>query len=88
MRAAGRRARTRVMYMQCTYFNGRPREKHRAHFVNRISLQGRVTDHRVGHTEHNIERVLAGESLDVFVDALRTHAMNEQLQNLAAEKFS
>lgn len=32
--------------------------------------QGRVTDHRVGITYHNIEDVMLGESLDVFIDAL------------------
>ncbi|MCI16735.1 peptide chain release factor 1-like, partial [Trifolium medium] len=32
--------------------------------------QGRVTDHRVGITYHNIEDVMQGENLDVFIDAL------------------
>ncbi|XP_020681932.1 uncharacterized protein LOC110099190 isoform X3 [Dendrobium catenatum] len=32
--------------------------------------QGRVTDHRVGITQHAIEDVMEGESLDVFIDAL------------------
>ena len=32
--------------------------------------QGRVTDHRVKHTAHNLDAVLAGE-LDEFTDALR-----------------
>lgn len=32
--------------------------------------QGRVTDHRVGITQHNLERVLATGELDDFVEAL------------------
>ncbi|XP_022151971.1 uncharacterized protein LOC111019805 isoform X2 [Momordica charantia] len=32
--------------------------------------QGRVTDHRVGITEHAIEEVMQGQNLDMFVDAL------------------
>uniref|UniRef100_A0A0A0KPV3 Peptide chain release factor domain-containing protein n=2 Tax=Cucumis sativus TaxID=3659 RepID=A0A0A0KPV3_CUCSA len=32
--------------------------------------QGRVTDHRVGITDHSIEEVMQGENLDIFVDAL------------------
>ncbi|CAK9325687.1 unnamed protein product [Citrullus colocynthis] len=32
--------------------------------------QGRVTDHRVGITDHAIEEVMQGENLDMFVDAL------------------
>lgn len=32
--------------------------------------QGRVTDHRVGITDHSIEEVMQGENLDTFVDAL------------------
>lgn len=50
-----------------------------------VSSQGRVTDHRVGHTEHGIDRVLAGESLDVFIDALQAQYMNERLLSLGSE---
>lgn len=32
--------------------------------------QGRVTDHRVGITDHAIEELMQGENLDMFVDAL------------------
>lgn len=46
--------------------------------------QGRVTDHRVGHTEHGIDRVLAGESLDMFIDALQAQYMNERLLSLGS----
>ena len=32
---------------------------------------GRVTDHRVGVTEHGMEGVMGGEKLDVFIEALQ-----------------
>ena len=32
--------------------------------------QGRVTDHRINLTLHKLEKVLSGESLDEFIDAL------------------
>ena len=32
--------------------------------------QGRVTDHRINLTLHKLDRVLAGEALDEFIDAL------------------
>ncbi|KAM7274516.1 hypothetical protein ACFE04_016382 [Oxalis oulophora] len=32
--------------------------------------QGRVTDHRVGVTHHNVDDVIQGGNLDVFIDAL------------------
>jgi len=32
--------------------------------------QGRVTDHRIGLTLYKIDKVLAGEALDEFIDAL------------------
>lgn len=44
--------------------------------------QGRVTDHRVGITEHGIEPVMDGEALDVFIDALRLQHQTELLANL------
>ena len=36
--------------------------------------QGRVTDHRINLTVHQLERVIAGESLDELIDALITEA--------------
>ena len=36
-----------------------------------LAPQGRVTDHRVGLTEHGIDSVLAGERLDPFIEALQ-----------------
>jgi peptide chain release factor 1 len=45
---------------------------------------GRVTDHRVGVTEHALEAVLAGERLDGFVDALRRKWQAESLATLGA----
>ncbi|KAK9818328.1 hypothetical protein WJX72_010686 [[Myrmecia] bisecta] len=46
--------------------------------------QGRVTDHRVGVTEHGIDAVLNGERLDVFADALSVHYQSAQLANLGS----
>ncbi|KAF3340488.1 Peptide chain release factor 1 [Carex littledalei] len=43
--------------------------------------QGRVTDHRVGITHHSIEDVLAGESLDIFIDAL---VLREEMDAMAS----
>jgi peptide chain release factor 1 len=43
--------------------------------------QGRVTDHRIKHTSHNLEAVLAGE-LDEFTDAL---AADEKRRRLEAQ---
>jgi peptide chain release factor 1 len=44
--------------------------------------QGRVTDHRIGLTKHNIDKVMEGEGLDEFVDALVTHDEAERLATL------
>ena len=41
--------------------------------------QGRVTDHRIGLTTHNLEHVLEG-ALDDFIDQLTTHYQTESLQ--------
>lgn len=46
--------------------------------------QGRITDHRVGRTEHGMERMLAGELLDGFISALATHNRKQQLMQLVA----
>ena len=45
--------------------------------------QGRVTDHRVKHTAHNLDAVLAGE-LDEFTDALWDAERRERLTSAAA----
>ena len=47
--------------------------------------QGRVTDHRVGHTEHGIEHVLEGKALDAFIDMLQAHRTQQQLLSLGAK---
>ena len=42
--------------------------------------EGRVTDHRIKHTSHQLQDVLAGgEELEVFVDLLRAAERGEQL---------
>ena len=48
-------------------------------------MQGRITDHRVGLTEHGIERMLAGELLSAFTDALQRQHANERLLSLSGE---
>jgi peptide chain release factor 1 len=45
--------------------------------------QGRVTDHRVKHTAHNLDAILAGE-LDEFTDALWDLERRERLESAAA----
>ena len=44
--------------------------------------QGRVTDHRINLTLYKIDKVMSGEALDEFIDALITH---HQAELLAAE---
>ena len=44
--------------------------------------QGRVTDHRINLTLYQLDKVLSGEELDEFVDALIT---DHQATLLAAE---
>ena len=44
--------------------------------------QGRVTDHRIHLTRHNIEKVMEGEALDEIIDALVTHDEAERLATL------
>lgn len=46
--------------------------------------QGRVTDHRVGVTEHGIEGVMDGEKLDSFIEALRVKRQTELLASLGS----
>ncbi|KAJ4807523.1 Peptide chain release factor 1 [Rhynchospora pubera] len=43
--------------------------------------QGRVTDHRVGITQHSIADVLEGEGLDIFIDAL---VLREEMDTIAS----
>eukprot|EP00884_Botryococcus_braunii_P021423 jgi/Botrbrau1/7965/Bobra.9_2s0117.1 len=45
--------------------------------------QGRVTDHRVGLTEHGIDTILNGQRLQVFIDALLMHNRAQQLADLS-----
>ena len=45
--------------------------------------QGRVTDHRIKHTSHNIEGVLAGD-LAEFSDALAAEEKRQRLEAAAA----
>jgi peptide chain release factor 1 len=44
--------------------------------------QGRVTDHRINLTLYKIEKVLSGEALDEFVDALIANDQAERLAEL------
>ncbi len=44
--------------------------------------QGRVTDHRINLTIHQIEKVMAGEALDQLVEALVTNDQAERLADL------
>jgi peptide chain release factor 1 len=42
--------------------------------------EGRVTDHRIKHTSHQLQDVLAGgEELDGFIDLLRSAERADQL---------
>jgi peptide chain release factor 1 len=45
--------------------------------------QGRVTDHRIKHTSHNLDRVLGGE-LGEFTDALAAEEKRQRLEAAAA----
>lgn len=47
------------------------------------TVQGRVTDHRVGHTEHNMDRMMDGDLLEPFISALTSQAATDRLLNLA-----
>ena len=44
--------------------------------------QDRVTDHRVGLTEHNIQSVMRGERLHAFIDAVKRQEQSERLSAL------
>ena len=43
--------------------------------------QDRCTDHRIGLTVHNLEKIMDG-NLDEVIDALATHEQTEKLQRL------
>lgn len=47
-----------------------------------LCLQGRVTDHRIGVTEHGIDAILNGEKLEIFFDALQLQHQAELLSDL------
>ena len=47
--------------------------------------QNRVTDHRLGYSSHQLERVLAGE-LDGFIDQLAAREQAERLRALGEER--
>ncbi|XP_031498794.1 peptide chain release factor 1, mitochondrial isoform X3 [Nymphaea colorata] len=47
--------------------------------------QGRVTDHRIGVTCHNIHDVLQGESLDVFIDGLLLQEETNAVASFASD---
>lgn len=44
--------------------------------------QGRITDHRVGLTEHGMEDMLAGAKLPAFIEALQRQEQVELLASL------
>ena len=44
--------------------------------------QGRVTDHRINLTVHQIEKVMAGDSLDQIIEELVTNAEAERLASM------
>lgn len=44
--------------------------------------QGRVTDHRINMTTYNIDKMMQGEALDEFVDALAAEEQAERLAEL------
>jgi len=46
--------------------------------------QDRVTDHRIGLTLHNLDKIMDG-NLDEIIDALATHEQAEKLQQLNAQ---
>jgi peptide chain release factor 1 len=46
--------------------------------------QDRITDHRVGHTAHNLPRILAGD-LEPFLSVVRTQMLAEQLAEKQAQ---
>jgi peptide chain release factor 1 len=45
--------------------------------------QGRITDHRIKHTSHNLDGVLGGGELDEFTNALSAEEKRRRLQNAA-----
>ena len=49
------------------------------------AMQGRVTDHRIGVTEHGIDAIMNGENLETFFDALRLQHQAELLSHLNSQ---
>jgi peptide chain release factor 1 len=45
--------------------------------------QGRITDHRIKHTSHNLDGVLGGGELDEFTNALSAEEKRRRLQDAA-----
>jgi len=45
--------------------------------------QNRVTDHRIGFSLYNLDKVIAGD-LDDLIAALREHDRQERIKNLQA----
>jgi peptide chain release factor 1 len=54
-------------------------------WLNRVDVQDRVTDHRIGLTIKNVQAVLEGEALQDFLDALGKHQDQETLEEMLAE---
>lgn len=48
--------------------------------------QGRVTDHRISLTEHDVQGILTGEKLDIFVEALQLQHQADLLGSLEADE--
>ena len=46
--------------------------------------QDRCTDHRIGLTVHNLDKIMDG-NLDEIIDALATHEQAEKLRQLNAQ---
>ncbi|CAI9774249.1 unnamed protein product [Fraxinus pennsylvanica] len=46
--------------------------------------QGRVTDHRIGITNHSIDGMMQGENLDIFIDALLLQQEMDAIANFSS----
>ena len=53
-------------------------------FINTFFPQDRCTDHRIGLTVHNLDKIMDG-NLDEIIDALATHEQAEKLRQLNAQ---
>lgn len=47
-----------------------------------LHVQGRVTDHRIGMSQHNIDDLMMGSGLQTFIDALQQHSKTELLSSI------